>query len=208
MSLQGRPTKADWQVCADAMEKWLRAWRAYNDPDLDGGGSPRESCENAMERAEGIILATIEREREARRLPAPPGAAPTGETSGTEIGSPEDLEGWADWVERVRWTETADLYAECSRAMRSAARALRAAPPAREAGATEALLDVLEEEGWDLRAKNVPMADTGDQDVWWTIIEHHMAAPHEREVGPGGRTPAEAIRAATGSTPEAGEGER
>jgi HAMP domain-containing protein len=37
------------------------------------------------------------------------------------IGSPEDLRGWADWVEGVRGTEPAELFDECSLAMHEAA---------------------------------------------------------------------------------------
>jgi hypothetical protein len=37
------------------------------------------------------------------------------------IGSPEDLRGWAHWVEGVRGTEPAELFDECSRAMLVAA---------------------------------------------------------------------------------------
>jgi hypothetical protein len=37
------------------------------------------------------------------------------------IGSPEDLRGWAHWVEGVRGTEPVELFDECSRAMLVAA---------------------------------------------------------------------------------------
>lgn len=44
------------------------------------------------------------------------------------------------------------------------------------------LLDALAGNYWDLRCVSSPIADTGDGDVDWMVIGHHMAAPCEREV--------------------------
>src|SRR5690606_1368967 len=57
---------------------------------------------------------------------------------------------------------------------------LYASPPSERAGERE-MLDVLEDEGWDLRCRNVPTGGD-DYDVEWYVVEHHTAAPHEREV--------------------------
>lgn len=58
-----------------------------------------------------------------------------------------------------------------------------------------ALIDAVESACWDVRCEDIPTGQ-GDADVGWTVIEHHMAAPHEREVGIGGDTVRDAIRAA------------
>lgn len=62
------------------------------------------------------------------------------------------------------------------------------------------LLNVIERECWDVRCVDEPTPGGDDGDVGWVVIEHHMAAPNERQVGYG-KTPQEAIRAAL-----AGEG--
>lgn len=49
---------------------------------------------------------------------------------------------------------------------------------------TESLLRELEERTCDLRCRNVPTGG-GDFDVEWFVVEHHMAAPKEREIGYG-----------------------
>lgn len=43
-------------------------------------------------------------------------------------------------------------------------------------------LDALRENSWDLRCLDVPTGQ-GDADIHWSVIEHHMSKPHEREVG-------------------------
>jgi hypothetical protein len=55
------------------------------------------------------------------------------------------------------------------------------------------LFDLMEENCWDLRCIAIPIADTGDADIDWVVIEHHMAKPHEREVGRGS-TPVKALQ--------------
>jgi hypothetical protein len=55
-------------------------------------------------------------------------------------------------------------------------------------------IEVLGEECWDLRCKNIPTGGD-DYDVWWEVIQHHMAKPTERVVGEGA-TPQEALAAA------------
>ena len=73
-----------------------------------------------------------------------------------------------------------------------------AAPDARDALDDTALLDFIQSESWDLRSIDVPTG-AGDSDVHWQVIEHHMAAPHEREVGRSySDDPREAIRDAVG----------
>ena len=52
----------------------------------------------------------------------------------------------------------------------------------------------LERESWDLRCYNAPTGGD-DWDVCWVVIEHHMDAPMEREIG-NGSTPQEAIKQA------------
>lgn len=47
-----------------------------------------------------------------------------------------------------------------------------------------ARLDWLQEECCDLRSVSVPTGGD-DADVNWIVIQHHMAAPHEREIGRG-----------------------
>lgn len=58
------------------------------------------------------------------------------------------------------------------------------------------LLDWLKRECCDLRCISVPTGGD-DHDVRWVVIEHHMAAPHEREIGESFTDdPRDAIRAA------------
>ena len=62
-----------------------------------------------------------------------------------------------------------------------------------------ALLNFLQTESWDLRCFDVPTGGD-DSEVHWQVIEHHMAAPHEREVGRAySDDPREAIRNAIGN---------
>ncbi len=57
-------------------------------------------------------------------------------------------------------------------------------------------LDWLEYNSLDLRCLNVPTGGD-DYDIEWIVIEHYMAAPHERVVSErGARTPLEAIESA------------
>lgn len=56
----------------------------------------------------------------------------------------------------------------------------------------EALLKAMEDGCWTLRCTDYQIADTGDADVGWEVIEHHMAKPHERLIGQG-RTPRKAL---------------
>lgn len=46
-------------------------------------------------------------------------------------------------------------------------------------------LDFLEAECLDLRCISISNGDAGDADMMWVVIQHHMAAPKEREVGRG-----------------------
>ncbi len=46
-------------------------------------------------------------------------------------------------------------------------------------------LDFLDSEFLDLRCISISNGDAGDADVMWVVIQHHMAAPKEREVGRG-----------------------
>ena len=58
------------------------------------------------------------------------------------------------------------------------------------------LLDWLREETCDLRCINEPTGGD-DYDVRWIVIRHHMAKPHEREIGRSFTDdPRDAIRAA------------
>lgn len=58
------------------------------------------------------------------------------------------------------------------------------------------LLDFMAEEYLDLKAFEMPTG-AGDADVGWKVIQHHMAAPKEREVGVAYRDdPREALREA------------
>lgn len=43
-------------------------------------------------------------------------------------------------------------------------------------------LDLIEASCWDLRAVDEPHPGGDDGEVAWVIIEHHMAAPKEREL--------------------------
>ena len=58
----------------------------------------------------------------------------------------------------------------------------------------EQLLDELEYQSCDLRCLNIPTG-AGDYDIEWVVIEHHMAEPHEREIGRG-RSVLKALKAA------------
>jgi len=59
-----------------------------------------------------------------------------------------------------------------------------------------ARLDWLREECCDLRSVSVPTGGD-DYDVHWVVIQHHMDAPHEREIGRGfSDDPRDAIDAA------------
>jgi hypothetical protein len=63
-------------------------------------------------------------------------------------------------------------------------------------GGDAAMLDWLKNESCDLRCIDMPTG-AGDSDVHWVVIEHHMAAPHEREIGRSYTDdPRDAIRAA------------
>lgn len=44
---------------------------------------------------------------------------------------------------------------------------------------------ILEERGCDLRSKIELIADTGDVDIRWIVIEHYEADPPERIIGAG-----------------------
>lgn len=55
-------------------------------------------------------------------------------------------------------------------------------------------LSILAGQCWDLRCIDIPTGGD-DSDIAWIVIEHHMAKPHERQIGHG-RTPKEAIDAA------------
>ena len=46
-----------------------------------------------------------------------------------------------------------------------------------------ALLDWLRDGCCDLRCISLPTPGGDDSDVRWTVIEHHMAEPREREIG-------------------------
>ncbi|KQP36101.1 hypothetical protein [Pseudorhodoferax sp. Leaf274] len=60
---------------------------------------------------------------------------------------------------------------------------LRAAPGAAAAAHPDTeRLDCLRDYCLDLRCIDVPTG-AGDGDVHWVVIEHHMAKPHEREIG-------------------------
>ena len=56
-------------------------------------------------------------------------------------------------------------------------------------------LDFIENNTVDLRCHDAPTAGGDDADVVWNVIEHHMAEPHEREIG-WGNNAREAIDAA------------
>jgi len=58
-----------------------------------------------------------------------------------------------------------------------------------------ALLKAMENGCWTLRCMDYPIADTGDADVGWEVIEHHMAKPNERVIAQG-NTPRAALLAA------------
>jgi hypothetical protein len=62
----------------------------------------------------------------------------------------------------------------------------------RTANADKERLDTVEHECWDVRCIDQPTGQ-GDADVHWIVIGHHMAKPHEREVGIGGDTLRQAI---------------
>ena len=68
------------------------------------------------------------------------------------------------------------------------ARALEAAHPGQpetRADVTDTQrLDWLHDECCDLRSISVPTGGD-DYDINWIVIQHHMAAPHEREIGRG-----------------------
>jgi hypothetical protein len=55
-------------------------------------------------------------------------------------------------------------------------------PPAREAVDDAMLFRAMEDECWDLRCVEEQIADTGDADIAWVVIGHHMAKPREREI--------------------------
>jgi hypothetical protein len=59
----------------------------------------------------------------------------------------------------------------------------------------ERLFQFLCGECLDLRCQSAPIADTGDSDIWWDVIEHQMAEPHEVRIG-SGPSPIEAIQSA------------
>jgi hypothetical protein len=42
-------------------------------------------------------------------------------------------------------------------------------------------IDALRDQSWDLRCFDMPTGE-GDADIGWRVIQHHMAAPHERVV--------------------------
>lgn len=46
-------------------------------------------------------------------------------------------------------------------------------------------LKVLEDECWDLRCVDEPIADTGDSDVVWHVVGHWMSQLQERVIGYG-----------------------
>lgn len=72
------------------------------------------------------------------------------------------------------------------------ARAARAGAVAQDSS----LLDWLRETSCDLRSIDMPTG-AGDAEVRWIVVEHHMAKPHEREIGRSfSDDPREAIRAA------------
>ncbi len=56
-------------------------------------------------------------------------------------------------------------------------------------------LDFIESGTVDLRCHDAPTPGGDDADVFWTVVEHHMAKPHEREIG-WGNNAREAIDAA------------
>lgn len=63
------------------------------------------------------------------------------------------------------------------------------------------LLDALAANSWDLRSHSAAIADTGDFDIVWTVTEHHMAPPCEREISRSyNDDPREAIRRAMRQT--------
>lgn len=78
--------------------------------------------------------------------------------------------------------------------------ALRATTP-QPASKETAWLNVIEENSWDLRCTSAPTGGD-DYDVLWHVIEHHMAEPHEREVG-SGMSPLSALEVAL--NPPAGQ---
>lgn len=70
------------------------------------------------------------------------------------------------------------------------------APEPLPAAEDTALLDFLRDNTCDLRCIDVPTGGD-DSEVDWIVIEHHMAKPHEREIGRGyADDPRAAIRAA------------
>lgn len=121
------------------------------------------------------------------------------------VVSPVNWDAHGVYLELVRagYAESIDVYqlsASNSAALAAtpAAGVPAAAPDARDALDDTALLDFIQSESWDLRSIDVPTG-AGDSDVHWQVIEHHMAAPHEREVGRSySDDPREAIRDAVG----------
>ncbi|WP_315129488.1 hypothetical protein [Comamonas antarctica] len=87
--------------------------------------------------------------------------------------------------------------------------AARGAAPvqAQEDARDTEMLNILQSECWDLRC--ISVATGGDDaEVHWQVIEHHMAAPHEREVGRAfNDDPRAAIRAAIAAARAAQKGQ-
>ena len=83
-----------------------------------------------------------------------------------------------------------------------------AQPQAESAGGDKEdaeLLDWLREECCDLRCISSPTGGD-DYDVRWVVIQHHMAKPHEREIGESYTDePRDAIRAARAAQQATGE---
>lgn len=52
--------------------------------------------------------------------------------------------------------------------------------PVEQREAVARMVDVLEQECWDLRCVSIQGMD--DADIGWEVIEHHMAAPKERRI--------------------------
>lgn len=57
------------------------------------------------------------------------------------------------------------------------------------------LFEKMENESWDLRCRNYPIADTGDVDIEWLVVAHFGDEPNERIVF-FGISPKDALRGA------------
>ena len=80
----------------------------------------------------------------------------------------------------------------------------QATQPGADAMDDTKLLNFLRDECCDLRCDSSPTGGD-DSEVYWKVIEHHMAKPHEREIGRSYRDePRQAIRAAMAADQEGG----